>query len=97
MPPRNQLKIPAELIAFLSHLPPTIKQKIRGGLDALLANPQEGKPLKAELSGLWSLRISRFRIIYKLSGSVLEVIAIGPRSTIYEEATRMKKIKAAII
>ncbi len=83
-----RLKVPKELASLLSHLPPGIKRKIRGGLDALLSQPKLGKPLKAELSGLWSLPIGRFRIIYRPVGSLLEIVAIGPRATIYQETTR---------
>lgn len=85
----HRLKIPSELSRFVSSLPPTLKKKIRGGLDALLENYQTGKPLRAELTGLWSLRVGYFRIIYRPSEGILEVIAIGPRKTIYQNVPNM--------
>ena len=48
-----------------------------------LTNPHEGKPLRAELAGLWSLRVGRFRIIYRWFEDILEIIAVGPRESIY--------------
>lgn len=89
----RRLKVDSELAALLRAFPPTIKQKLRGGLDALLQNPHEGKPLQAELSGLWSLRVGRFRIIYRWEPSFLEIIAVGPRETIYPAITeRLRKL-----
>ncbi len=81
-------KIPDDLKMFLSHLPPPLKGKIRASLDILLRNPNEGKPLRAELTGLWSLRVGRFRIIYRPSSQVLEIVAIGPRNMIYQTLAR---------
>lgn len=88
MPPDRRLKVPAELADFLSHLPPPVKRKVRGGLDAILKNPHEGKPLRAELTGLSSLAVGRFRIIYRPGDSLLEIVTIGPRATVYQEISR---------
>jgi mRNA-degrading endonuclease RelE of RelBE toxin-antitoxin system len=42
--------------------------------------------LRDELSGFHSLRVGRVRIIYRVVPSrVIEVVAIGPRRTIYED------------
>lgn len=90
----RRLHLPRDLTLFLSHLPPPVKKKIRGGLEAILKNPQEGKPLKEELLGLWSLRVGRFRIIYRVQESFLEIVAIGPRSTIYQNLSRRLASKA---
>lgn len=84
----KRIKIPNEVKASLAHFPPLLKQKVRYALDQLLTHPEEGKFLKAELSGLCSLRVGKFRIIYRSQETHLEIIAIGPRSTIYEEASR---------
>ncbi|MBW1774034.1 MAG: type II toxin-antitoxin system RelE/ParE family toxin [Deltaproteobacteria bacterium] len=54
--------------------------------------PDFGKPLKDELEGLRSIRVNRFRIIYRIEGSkVIQIVAIGPRSSIYEETYRLIK------
>jgi len=94
MPSTRRLRLPSELASFVAHLSPAIKRKIRDGLDALLGDPAEGKPLRAELAGLWSLRVGRFRIIYRPQGAILEIVAIGPRETIYQEAGRLMAVKS---
>lgn len=74
---------------FIRRLPPALKAKIRHGLDHLLKNPNEGKPLKAELTGLRSFRVGRFRIVYRTRGTVIEIVLIGPRETIYTDVGKM--------
>ena len=58
-------------------------------VDALAAQPELGKPLRGELEGVWSARVGRYRVIYRLSRTVLFVVVIGPRATIYEDAARL--------
>ena len=82
------LKVSDDLKTFLSRLPPPLKSKIRTALDTLLQDPNEGKPLRAELTGLWSLRVGRFRVIYRVSGKILEVVAVGPRGSIYQDLAK---------
>jgi len=53
----------------------------------IIDDPYCGKPLKDELDGLRSMRVKRFRIIYRLviPDKEIEIVAIGPRKSIYEE------------
>lgn len=88
MPSPRRLHVPADLVVFLRRLPPSIKQKVRAALDLLVDTPHEGKPLRGDLTGLWSLRVGRFRIIYRMAEHVLDIVAVGPRSTIYPEVLR---------
>lgn len=67
---------------------PELKKKVKSGLRALVADPFAGKALRDELKGLRSFRIGRFRIIYRTSGKSIEIAAIGPRKTIYEETLK---------
>lgn len=58
---------------------------VRSALDAVVAYPSVAKALRDELAGLRSCRVGRFRIIYRVAGPLIEIVAIGPRATIYEE------------
>jgi mRNA interferase RelE/StbE len=62
-------------------------------VDALRDRPEIGKPLTRELEGLWSARIGRYRLIYRWSSTRLTVVLVGPRATIYEEASRLRRRK----
>jgi mRNA interferase RelE/StbE len=76
----------------LRTLHPNIKRKLRAALQAIVTDPQAGKALGEELSGLRSYRVSRFRIVYRLAeGMQIEIVAIGPRERIYEETYRLIK------
>lgn len=84
------MKVPDEVVDFLRGLHPRIKAKIKEGLRIIITDPNSGKVLHEELSGLRSFRVGRFRIIYRVAKrNVLEVIAVGPRERIYEETYRL--------
>jgi mRNA interferase RelE/StbE len=69
---------------ILRRLHPDIKRSIRKALDELSKNPYGGKPLKEELSGLWSLAVSHHRIIYQVDTNKLTVVYIAPRRDVYQ-------------
>lgn len=65
-------------------------------MNQVLDDPSVGKALKEELAGLRSYRIGRIRVIYRsAAGDVIELVAVGPRSTVYEETLRLVKKQAA--
>jgi mRNA interferase RelE/StbE len=85
-----RLRVSANLADLVANLHPQLKRKVRAGLDAIRADPACGKPLRAPLLGLRSLRVARFRVIYRLGGAgIVDLVAIGPRRTIYEETLRL--------
>jgi hypothetical protein len=62
-------------------------------IDALSDRPDIGKALRRELEGFWSARVGRQRVIYQWSRARLDVVLVGPRATIYEEASRLGRAK----
>ena len=86
--PVRTLKIPAEIRSLIRQMHPQLKRKVRAGLKDILKDPVCGKALKEELEGYWSLPIGRTRIIYRPSEGGVEIVAIGPRDTIYLDAFR---------
>lgn len=86
----HKLRVPPALAALIRGLHPQIKRKLRGALEVVAADPSCGKPLKEELAGLWSLRVGRFRLIYRVgAGRRIDLVAFGPRERIYEETLRL--------
>ena len=89
---RIKLRVPDEIVSMVRGCHPRLKRKIREGLRCILVKPESGKFLHDELTGLQSYRTGRFRIIYRRSSvRVIDIIAIGPRKTIYEETYRIVK------
>lgn len=72
----------------MARLPPERTRRIRAALDAIATDPLIGKDLRDELAGFRSLRIGRLRIVYRNIDSVVSVIAVGRRETVYEEVAR---------
>ena len=87
MSPPRRLRIPHEVAALVRGLHPVLRRKVRAALQVILDDPYAGKALRNELQGLCSYRVGRFRIIYRL-GLDLELVAFGPRDSIYLETYR---------
>lgn len=84
---KYKLILSPEIIAKIHVLPPVLKKQVRGGFEVIEENPYIGKLLKENLKGFWSYKVNRYRIIYHIHRNRIqvEIIGIGPRSTIYEE------------
>lgn len=67
-------------------LHPLLKPLIRRKLQDLRDNPFTGKALEKELSGYWSIRAKRFRIIYRIlqKENTIQIHYVGHRKDIYE-------------
>ena len=86
--PVSTLRVPAEVRNLIRRLNPEINRKLRAPLADILDDPACGKALKEGLEGYWSLRVGRTRIIYRPSETGIDIVAIGPRECIYEQAAR---------
>ncbi|MBF0493464.1 MAG: type II toxin-antitoxin system RelE/ParE family toxin [Deltaproteobacteria bacterium] len=80
-----QVVIPSELQHYIQTLHPDQKKKIRYALEELSIDPYLGKILREPFEGLYSYRVSLFRIIYKILNNKLElqVIDIDKREVVY--------------
>lgn len=88
----RRVRLSVETVELVRSLHPHLKRKIRAAFRALVGEPLLGKAIKEELEGLRSFRVGRIRIICRARGEeIIEVIAIGPRKTIYEETLRFLK------
>ncbi len=87
--------LPPEVQDTIRHLHPDLKREVRAALELLRAFPERGKALKAELDGWRSLRVRRFRIVYRSSAASIDVAAIGPRASIYLEMARLVRRRAS--
>ena len=87
-----KLRVPNDVARLIRNMHPELKKRIKSSLQMILTEPDSGKALKDELAGLRSLRVGRFRIIYKsFPERHIEIVAIGPRNKIYEETYRLLK------
>jgi mRNA interferase RelE/StbE len=85
-----RLRVPGRIEELVRGLHPALKRKVRAGLDLIRTDPEVGKELRDELAGLRSLRVGRFRIVYRVAARrLIDLVAIGPRRTIYQETLRL--------
>lgn len=85
-----RLNVPDEIARLIRSLNPDLKRKVKSSLRMILDEPESRKALKNEFADLMSFRVGKFRIIYRVfSGSLIDLVAIGPRVRIYEETYRI--------
>jgi mRNA interferase RelE/StbE len=88
-----KLRTPEQIALSIRSLHPELKRKVKSALKATLSDPDHaGKHLKEDLEGLQSFRVGRARLIYRVARNhAIEIVAFGPRKTIYEETYRILK------
>lgn len=79
---------PAVNVHDLPHLVPHVRLRIRAALEERIATRPAvyGKPLRGALSGLWSLRVGDYRIIYAIASDEVHILLIGHRREAYRDA-----------
>jgi mRNA interferase RelE/StbE len=67
-------------------LEPSIKPIVKKRIEQIRENPFIGKPLERELSGYYSYRVKRFRILFKIDANskIVQIHYIGHRKDVYE-------------
>ena len=80
--------IPPSVAEVIRHLSPELKRSVKHAIRAISADLHCGDPLQRELVDYWKYRVRRFRIVYSIdrAGRVIRIVAVGHRSTIYEDA-----------
>lgn len=88
---KYSVKYTKEAKRKIGRLDPSIRVTIKNAIESLLSNPYKGKPLSHELAGLYSLRTSDYRIIYRIKEKqlIIIVISVGHRKEIYK---RLKEV-----
>jgi mRNA-degrading endonuclease RelE of RelBE toxin-antitoxin system len=83
---RYRIEMPRMLRDLIRYLPPELKAKVKEALRSISDDPHRAKELRDELVGLRSYRVARSRVIYRIIGSMVQIVALGPRTDIYERA-----------
>jgi mRNA-degrading endonuclease RelE of RelBE toxin-antitoxin system len=79
-----------DVSVFIRTLHPILKKRVHAALQEIRTDPNSGKALHDDLEGYRSLRLGKFRIIYRMGArKEIEIVAVGPRRTIYEETVRL--------
>ena len=76
---------PAVRDTDIPRLNETLKQRIKKAIEERLSiAPQKyGHPLKKTLKGYWKLRVGDYRVIFKINGNEVWILAIINRKDVY--------------
>ncbi|MGH8885841.1 MAG: type II toxin-antitoxin system RelE family toxin [Egibacteraceae bacterium] len=71
-------------------LPGTLGKAALGALTALAMDAQAGYRLRGRLTGVWSLRVGAYRILYVIEegGALVRILALRHRSVAYARGPR---------
>ena len=90
--PLHRLRFPPGIAATIAALHPHLKHRVRAALAGIFPDPRAGKPLREDLAGLWNYPVGQARIVYRIAaGRIVELVAAGPRETIYRTTYRLLK------
>jgi len=66
------------------------KKIIKSAIEARLALQPEayGKPLQRTLKGYWKLRVGDFRVVFKIIGDEILILAVMHRKNIYPKVKK---------
>jgi mRNA interferase RelE/StbE len=83
-----EVVVAAEALKSIRRLPKPHQKTVVAGLTGLATDPRSGKPLTAELAGIWSLRRGDYRVLYRIDDRArrVEVARVGHRREIYRRA-----------
>ena len=72
----------------LPEIPKNLRQRIARSVEERLATHPElyGAPLKGSLKGYWKLRVGDYRVVFKIVGTEVWILAIIHRKAVHEEA-----------
>jgi mRNA-degrading endonuclease RelE of RelBE toxin-antitoxin system len=91
VPASREVILAPETRELVRVLHPTTKRKVRAAIEAIREAPELGDELTRELSGLRRLRIGRLRLVYRLQGRQIQIVALGPRATIYVDLSAQRR------
>ena len=76
------MKYTPEFKRTYSKLDKSLREKVKTAINKLMSG-QSGKRLKYNLKEYYSIRVSNIRVIYKVDGNDIILIACGHRKNVY--------------
>lgn len=68
----------------------TLKKRIKKAIEERLSiSPQQyGAPLRKTLRGYWKLRVGDYRVVYKVAGNEVWILAVINRKDVYTKINK---------
>ena len=74
----------------IRNLPPVWRDKVRFMIEEKLTVAPDfyGKPLRRSLKGYRKLRVGDYRVVFRINGNKVYILAIMHRSVVYKKITK---------
>jgi mRNA interferase RelE/StbE len=74
----------------LPQIPANLRARIARALETRLTKAPDhyGSPLRGTLKGYWKLGVGDYRVVYRVAGDEVRILAIRHRKSLYEERSR---------
>lgn len=81
---------PAVADLDLPRIPGNVRSRVARAIETRLTTAPErfGTPLRATLRGYWKLRVGDYRVVFRIVGAEVRILAILHRRIAYGEASR---------
>jgi len=81
-----EIKFKKRALKFFNKINKLDQEIISKKIEKLKINSELGKPLTGTLSGLWSLRVGKYHILYEIRKNelLIYVLDIGHRKNVYD-------------
>lgn len=76
----------------VARLDERLKQRVKIAIETRLtiAPHRYGEPLRKTLKGYWKLRVGETRVVFKISGDEILILAVIHRKDVYQKVERRK-------
>ena len=79
----KSVRLSRQAIKALEAFAPRFKEHVKEAIREISQNTLIGTQLKGDLKGLRSYRLSSFRIVYRFSKTVVEIVFLDHRKDVY--------------
>ena len=83
MPRRRGVELSRRADKALEIVEARFKEQLKNAIREVSGNPLLGKKLKGEFEGLRSYRLGPFRIVYRFTAELVEVVFLDRRKDVY--------------
>lgn len=79
-----QIDIPSSCKKDIKNADIESKKRLKKVLTLLMDDPYNGKPLRYELKGIWSIRVGKYRLTYEIIDNIVRLRSFRLRKKVYD-------------
>jgi mRNA interferase RelE/StbE len=79
-----QIDIPSSCKKDIKNADTESKKRLKRVITLLMDDPYQGKPLRYELKGIWSIRVGKYRLTYEIIDNIVRLRSFRLRKKVYD-------------